>query len=170
MVIRVFIFEDHWMCREALVAVLGQEADLVVVGTTADVSEGLAALITARPDVVLMDMRFHGETRGIEATARIKAMLPHTQVIIFTEFPGGYRSGSSGEGGRMRVSAQEGGAEFGHDCGRHPRRSSGRCLFDAHGRDPGAPGDQAPVAQQRLWTDGTRGPDSETDRRRAGKP
>ena len=87
MVIKVFIFEDHWMCREALVAVLGQEADLVVVGTTADVAEGLAALITARPDVVLMDLRFHGETRGIEATARIKMMLPHTQVIIFTEFP-----------------------------------------------------------------------------------
>jgi len=34
-----------------------------------------------------MDLRFHGETRGIEATARIKALLPHTQVIIFTEFP-----------------------------------------------------------------------------------
>jgi DNA-binding NarL/FixJ family response regulator len=87
MVIRVFIFEDHWMCREALVAVLGQEADLELVGAVADVAEGLAALITARPDVVLMDLRFHGETRGIEATARIKAMLPHTQVIIFTEFP-----------------------------------------------------------------------------------
>jgi hypothetical protein len=38
-VIKVFIFEDHWMCREALVAVLGQEADL------ADIPEGLAALL-----------------------------------------------------------------------------------------------------------------------------
>jgi DNA-binding NarL/FixJ family response regulator len=47
----------------------------------------LAALPTARPDVVLMDLRFHGETRGIEATARIKTLLPHTQVILFTEFP-----------------------------------------------------------------------------------
>ncbi len=37
--IKVFIFEDHWMCREALVAVLGQEADL------ADIPEGLAALL-----------------------------------------------------------------------------------------------------------------------------
>lgn len=85
--IKVFIFEDHWMCREALIAVLGQEADFELVGVAADVSEGLAALTTARPDVVLMDLRFHGETRGIEATARIKMMLPHIQVIIFTEFP-----------------------------------------------------------------------------------
>jgi len=40
MVIKVFIFEDHWMCREALVAVLGQEADLELVGAVADVAEG----------------------------------------------------------------------------------------------------------------------------------
>lgn len=86
-VIKVFVFQDHWMWREALVAVLGREADLELVGVAADIPEGLAALITAQPDVVVMDLRFHGETRGIEATTRIKAVLPHTQVILFTEFP-----------------------------------------------------------------------------------
>ena len=86
-VIKVFIFEDHWMCREALVAVLGQEADLEVVGAVADVTEGLAELPTVKPDVVLMDLRFNGENRGIEATAKIRAMQPDTKVIIFTDFP-----------------------------------------------------------------------------------
>jgi DNA-binding NarL/FixJ family response regulator len=85
--IKVFIFEDGWMYREALVAVLGQEADLEVVGAAADVTEGLAELPAAKPDVVLMDLRFNGKTQGLEATAKIKAMRPETKVIIFTEFP-----------------------------------------------------------------------------------
>ena len=85
--IKVFIFEDHWMCREALVGVLGQEADLKLVGAAADVAEGLAELPTAKPDVVLMDLRFNGKNQGIEATAKIKAMWPETKVIIFTDFP-----------------------------------------------------------------------------------
>lgn len=39
-VIKVFIFEDSWMCREALVAVLGQEANLQIVGAAAIVASG----------------------------------------------------------------------------------------------------------------------------------
>lgn len=75
------------MCREALVAVLGREANLQVVGAAATVAEGLAALPAAKPDVVLMDLRFDGELQGIAATREVKALLPATQVIIFTDFP-----------------------------------------------------------------------------------
>lgn len=85
--IKIFIFEDSWMCREALVAVLGQEANLQVVGAVATVAEGLAALPMAKPDVVVMDLRFGQDVQGIAATRRVKALLPTTQVIIFTDFP-----------------------------------------------------------------------------------
>lgn len=86
-VIKLFVFEDAWMCREALVAVLGQEADLQIVGAAATVAEGLAALPTAKPDVVMMDLRFGQEVQGIAATRKVKALLPNTQVVIFTDFP-----------------------------------------------------------------------------------
>ncbi|MEI2769570.1 MAG: response regulator transcription factor [Candidatus Competibacter sp.] len=86
-VIKIFIFEDSWMCREALVAVLGKEANLRVVGAVATVAEGLAALPTAKPDVVLMDLRFNRELQGIAATREVKALLPNAQVVIFTDFP-----------------------------------------------------------------------------------
>jgi DNA-binding NarL/FixJ family response regulator len=87
MSIRVFIFEDHWMCREALVAVLGQEPDLQVLDAAEDPESGLAKAVAARPDVVVMDVLFGGKRLGIEATAALKAQLPDVKVIIFTEFP-----------------------------------------------------------------------------------
>jgi DNA-binding NarL/FixJ family response regulator len=90
------------MCREALVAVLRKEAGLNVVGVAADVGDGLSRLPKASPDVVLMDLRFNGEIKGIEATRRIRKRLPQTKVIIFTDFPEDVRlteavqAGSSG--------------------------------------------------------------------------
>ena len=103
--IKVYIFEDGWMCREALVTVLGREADLEVVGAAATVREGLAELPAARPDVVLMDLRLDGDNRGIEATTKIRALLPDTQVIILTDFP---------EDTQLTAAVQAGAAGFLH--------------------------------------------------------
>jgi DNA-binding NarL/FixJ family response regulator len=55
-----------------------------------------------KPDVVLMDIRFHKENLGIGATSTLKEKLPETKVIIFTEFPdeeilrGAIKAGASG--------------------------------------------------------------------------
>lgn len=102
MPIRVFFFEDHWMCREALVSVLGKEKGIEIVGTSEDAREGLEACVLCKPDVVLMDVLFHGERLGIEATAELRKKLPDTKVIIFTEFPdeetlqGAVKAGAAG--------------------------------------------------------------------------
>lgn len=87
MPIRVFIFEDHWMCREALVSVLGKDGAIEIAGASERVEEGLEECRRLRPDVVLMDVLFQGEKLGIQATAFIRKDLPKTKVIIFTEFP-----------------------------------------------------------------------------------
>jgi DNA-binding NarL/FixJ family response regulator len=100
--IRVFLFEDHWMCREALIAVLSREKDVAVIGAAEEVREGLDQAVSAQPDVVLMDVLFHGEKLGIEATATLKERLPDTKVIVFTESPdeetlrGAVTAGASG--------------------------------------------------------------------------
>lgn len=85
--IRVFIFEDDWMCREALVSVIGKEEGIDVIGDAEDLHEGLEKALKINPDVVLMDIRYHGENLGIEATSTIKKKLPETKVIVFTAFP-----------------------------------------------------------------------------------
>jgi DNA-binding NarL/FixJ family response regulator len=100
--IRVFVFEDHWMCREALLSVLGKEEDIEIVGAAEEVGEGMDRAVRARPDVVLMDVLFHGERLGIEATAALKGRLPEARVVVFTEFPdeetlrGAVAAGASG--------------------------------------------------------------------------
>jgi len=87
MPIRVFIFEDHWMCREALVSVLDKEESIEVAGAVGDVLAGMEECVRSKPDVVLMDVLFQGTRRGIEATGMLTKRLPATRVIIFTEFP-----------------------------------------------------------------------------------
>ncbi|MEW6418941.1 MAG: hypothetical protein AB1480_12605 [Nitrospirota bacterium] len=46
MSIKVFIFEDHWMCREALVSVLSKEKGIEIAGATEDVQEGIEESIS----------------------------------------------------------------------------------------------------------------------------
>lgn len=87
MPIKVLIFEDHWMCREALISVLGKEDGVELAGAVEDVYVGLEEAERIKPDVVLMDVLFHGEKLGIQATVELKKILPDTKVIIFTEFP-----------------------------------------------------------------------------------
>jgi two-component system response regulator NreC len=100
--IRVFIFEDHWMCREALVSVLSKEKGIEIAGASEDVQEGIEEVMRIKPDVALMDIRFHKENLGIGATSTLKEKLPETKVIIFTEFPdeeilrGAIKAGASG--------------------------------------------------------------------------
>ncbi len=86
MIIKVYIFEDHWMCREALVSVLNKEAGIEVVGDTDHVPSGMEQVLELKPDVILMDIRFHNENLGIEATATLTQKLKETKIIIFTEF------------------------------------------------------------------------------------
>lgn len=87
MPIKVFIFEDHWMCREALVALLGREKWIEISGTAEEVQKGLGEVVRLRPDVILMDILFQGEKLGVEAARAIKGKLPESKVIMFTEFP-----------------------------------------------------------------------------------
>jgi len=105
---RVFIFEDNWMCREALVSVLSKVDGIEVVGASEEVQEGLDRALKVKPDVVLMDIRFKTkasdkqEDLGIKATSVLTEKLPDVKVIVFTDFPdednlhGAVKAGASG--------------------------------------------------------------------------
>jgi NarL family two-component system response regulator LiaR len=86
-VISVIIVDDHPLVLDALTGYLETTGDMEIVGCTADGEEAVALVQEKVPDVVLMDMVLDdSEIDGIEATRRIKATSPNTQVLALSAY------------------------------------------------------------------------------------
>jgi DNA-binding NarL/FixJ family response regulator len=81
--LRVMIADDHALFRRGLEMVLEKEQDIEVVGEAHDGQQAVDRAQELMPDVVLMDVRMPRRS-GIEATHRIKELLPHVQIIVLT--------------------------------------------------------------------------------------
>ena len=81
--VRVLIADDHRLFAEALRAILDAEPSVDVVGLAASGADAVQQTAELEPDVVLMDISMPG-LDGIEATRRILAKQPETQVVIVT--------------------------------------------------------------------------------------
>ena len=78
--IKVLVVDDHWVVRQGLRMFLDQESAIAVVGEASDGREAIEEARRLRPDVVLMDILMP-HMDGIEAITRIKAEMPHVEVI-----------------------------------------------------------------------------------------
>jgi DNA-binding NarL/FixJ family response regulator len=83
--IRLLVVDDHPVVRAGMVAVLGEEPDLEVVGEAANGAEALGLVPRLAPDVVLMDLRMP-VMDGTEATRRISAEPGAPQVLVLTTY------------------------------------------------------------------------------------
>jgi PAS domain S-box-containing protein len=78
--LRILIVDDHAAVRGALRQMLHERRQLRVVGEATDGIDAIVQARQLRPDVILMDVMMP-HMDGIEATARIHAELPDTQIL-----------------------------------------------------------------------------------------
>ncbi|MFG2607034.1 response regulator [Streptomyces sp. NPDC048514] len=82
---RVVVVDDQTVVREGIVMLLGLLPGVEVVGAAGDGEEAVRLVGEVAPDVVLMDLRMP-RCDGVEATRRIRAQYPGTQVVVLTTY------------------------------------------------------------------------------------
>jgi DNA-binding NarL/FixJ family response regulator len=83
--IRVLLVDDHVLVRDGLAALLDVIGGFEVVGEAGTGEEAIERAQSLRPDVVLMDVRLP-DIDGVEATRRIRAVLPDIGVLMLTMY------------------------------------------------------------------------------------
>lgn len=81
--VKIFLVDDHVLFRSSLAEVFNRETDLQVVGAAAQVSEALAALPAALPNVVLMELQL-AEGHGQQLLSQLPQCAPGAAAVVLT--------------------------------------------------------------------------------------
>jgi DNA-binding NarL/FixJ family response regulator len=83
--VTVVVADDQSAVREGLVLLLGTLPGITVVGQAEDGEAAADVVAATSPQVVLMDLNMP-RCDGVEATRRIRADYPRTQVVVLTTY------------------------------------------------------------------------------------
>ena len=83
--IKVLIADDHPVVREGIATMLSTEPDMTVVGEATNGFEAVEKAFTAKPDVILIDLRMP-VLDGASAMQRIRARNKSVKFIVLTTY------------------------------------------------------------------------------------
>lgn len=83
--VRIVVVDDHTVMRAGVVALLGSETSIEIVGEAGDGRAALELVEQYAPDVALVDLRMP-VLDGVATTARIVERFPRTRVLILTTY------------------------------------------------------------------------------------
>ena len=98
---RILLVDDHALFRRGLVALLGEEPAMQVVGQAGDAGEALRLATQLQPDIILLDNHLPG-VRGIDAVESLRQAAPASRVLMLTvseeatDLGAALRAGASG--------------------------------------------------------------------------
>ena len=85
MKIKVLIADDHTIVRAGLMALLGTEKDIEVVGEAKNGAEAVSNAVELHPDIVIMDLMMP-KMDGVEATKELLRKAPSVKTILLTTY------------------------------------------------------------------------------------
>jgi DNA-binding NarL/FixJ family response regulator len=85
--IRILTVDDHPVLREGIAAILGSEADMLLVGEAGNGREAIEQFRAHRPDITLMDLQMPLMSGG-EALVAIRREFPNARIIVLTTYSG----------------------------------------------------------------------------------
>jgi DNA-binding NarL/FixJ family response regulator len=86
-VIRILTVDDHALLRKGIAALITAEPDMKLVTEASNGREAIGEFKKHRPDITLMDLKLP-EMSGIECIIAIRSEFPNARIIVLTTYPG----------------------------------------------------------------------------------
>lgn len=82
------VVDDHPLMRVGIAAIINARPDMIVVAQAETGEESVKLFQQHRPDVTLMDLRLPGKMGGVEAIATVRSSHPHARFVVVTTYEG----------------------------------------------------------------------------------
>jgi DNA-binding NarL/FixJ family response regulator len=81
--LRVFVVDDHPIVRQGLAQMINREPDLTVCGEAEQAASALQAIVSERPDILILDISLGGPD-GLELLKNVRTRYPALPVLILS--------------------------------------------------------------------------------------